>query len=137
MNHPLPFATPVTRRTLCRSAAGGLATLLGMPVRGLLAGEPGVVAREPRADSVILLWMGGGMSHIDTFDPKPGAKTGGEFAAIRTAVDGATISEILPTTATPPTTCSQAIPACGNSCIPRSARSWPTRWTGSVICPRS
>ena len=99
MNHPLPFATPVTRRTLCRSAAGGLATLLGMPVRGLLASEPGAAARKPRADAVILLWMGGGMSHIDTFDPKPGAKTGGEFAAIRTAVDGATISEILPTVA--------------------------------------
>ena len=94
------FATPVTRRTLCRSAAGGLATLLGMPVRGLLASESGDDAgRKPRADAVILLWMGGGMSHIDTFDPKPGAKTGGEFAAIRTAVDGATISEILPTVA--------------------------------------
>lgn len=99
MNHALPFSKPVTRRTLCRSAAGGLATLLGMPVRGLLAHEPRAAGREAQADAVILLWMGGGMSHIDTFDPKPGAKTGGEFTAIRTAVDGATISEILPTVA--------------------------------------
>ena len=93
------FSEPLTRRGLCRSAAGGLATLLGMPVRGLVAREPGVAARAAQADAVILLWMGGGMSHIDTFDPKAGAKTGGEFTAIRTAVDGVTISEILPTVA--------------------------------------
>ncbi|MEI6636385.1 MAG: DUF1501 domain-containing protein [Planctomycetota bacterium] len=93
------FSEPFTRRGLCRSAAGGLATLLGMPVRGLVAREPGVAARAAQADAVILLWMGGGMSHIDTFDPKAGAKTGGEFTAIRTAVDGVTISEILPTVA--------------------------------------
>ena len=99
MNHSMLFSEPLTRRGLCRSAAGGLATLLGMPVRGLVAREPGVAARAAQADAVILLWMGGGMSHIDTFDPKAGAKTGGEFTAIRTAVDGVTISEILPTVA--------------------------------------
>ncbi len=99
MNHSMLFSEPFTRRGLCRSAAGGLATLLGMPVRGLVAREPGVAARAAQADAVILLWMGGGMSHIDTFDPKAGAKTGGEFTAIRTAVDGVTISEILPTVA--------------------------------------
>lgn len=99
MNHSMLFLEPLTRRGLCRSAAGGLATLLGMPVRGLVAREPGVAARAAQADAVILLWMGGGMSHIDTFDPKAGAKTGGEFTAIRTAVDGVTISEILPTVA--------------------------------------
>ena len=99
MNHSMLLSEPLTRRGLCRSAAGGLATLLGMPVRGLVAREPGVAARAAQADAVILLWMGGGMSHIDTFDPKAGAKTGGEFTAIRTAVDGVTISEILPTVA--------------------------------------
>jgi hypothetical protein len=101
MNHAMLSHMPVTRRGLCRSvAAGGLATLMGMPVRGLSARETSAAARPARADAVILLWMGGGMSHIDTFDPKPGTKTGGEFAGIRTAIDGVTISEILPTVAT-------------------------------------
>lgn len=100
MNHATPFPGIVTRRELCRSVAfGGLATLLGMPVRDLFAGEAGAAVRPARADAVILLWMGGGMSHIDTFDPKPGTKTGGDFTAIRTAVAGTTISEILPTVA--------------------------------------
>jgi hypothetical protein len=95
------FPAPLSRRGILRSAtAGGLATLLGMPVRELLAGDAAGAPRRPaRADSVILLWMGGGMSHIDTLDPKPGAATGGEFSAIRTAVDGLAVSEILPAVA--------------------------------------
>jgi hypothetical protein len=95
------FQTPLTRRGILRSTtAGGLATFMGMPIRGLLGAETKAGPRRPaQADAVILLWMGGGMSHLDTFDPKPGAATGGEFAAIRTAVDGITVSEILPTVA--------------------------------------
>jgi hypothetical protein len=93
---------PLSRRDVLRSAtAGGLATLMGMPVRSLLAGDAdGAPRRTARADAVILLWMGGGMSHIDTLDPKPGAATGGEFSAIPTPVDGLRVSEILPTIAT-------------------------------------
>ena len=95
------FQTPLTRRGILRATtAGGLATFMGMPIRGLLGRETEGGPRRPaQADAVILLWMGGGMSHLDTFDPKPGAATGGEFAAIRTAVDGITVSEILPTVA--------------------------------------
>jgi len=48
------------------------------------------------ADHVILLWMSGGMSHIDTFDPKPGRETGGEFEPIETSAPGVVVSEILP-----------------------------------------
>ena len=91
----------LNRRGLLRAAsAGGLATFLGLPVRDLVAESRSRGPRGPaRADAVILLWMGGGMSHLDTFDPKPGAATGGEFAAIRTAVPGLSVSEILPTVA--------------------------------------
>jgi hypothetical protein len=49
-----------------------------------------------RAKSVILLWMGGGPSQLDTFDPKPGVKTSGEFKPIDTAIKGAQVSENLP-----------------------------------------
>jgi hypothetical protein len=40
--------------------------------------------------------MAGGPSQIDTFDPKPGTSTGGEFKAISTSVAGIQISEYLP-----------------------------------------
>jgi len=101
MHRTNQFQTRLTRRSILRSAPiGGLASFLGMPVRDLLAREErGGPHRPAQADSAILLWMGGGMSHLDTLDPKPGTATGGEFAAVRTAVDGITVSEILPTVA--------------------------------------
>lgn len=45
---------------------------------------------------VILLWLAGGASQLETFDPKPGRPTGGPFKAIPTAVPGAHISELMP-----------------------------------------
>src|SRR5688500_9211085 len=45
---------------------------------------------------VILLWLAGGASQLETFDPKPGRETGGPFRAIPTAVPGIHISELMP-----------------------------------------
>ncbi len=60
-------------------------------------------ARAAAADVVkarrcILIWLAGGPSHIDTFDPKPTAPadTRGEFKPISTSVPGLSISEVLP-----------------------------------------
>ncbi len=54
------------------------------------------IARTPgAAKSVIVLWMNGGPSHIDTWDPKKG-KVAGPHKAIRTRVEGVSISEHLP-----------------------------------------
>jgi hypothetical protein len=52
----------------------------------------------PRARNCILIWLEGGPSHLDTFDPKPGAASDvrGEFKPITTSVPGLQISEILP-----------------------------------------
>ena len=41
----------------------------------------------------ILLWMAGGPSQLETFDPKPGTDHGGETRAIATAVPGISIAE--------------------------------------------
>lgn len=45
---------------------------------------------------VILLWLAGGPSQLETWDPKPGRPTGGPFRAIRTNVPGVQISELMP-----------------------------------------
>ncbi|MBT4223680.1 MAG: DUF1501 domain-containing protein [Opitutae bacterium] len=82
----------VNRRQVIQGA--GVATLLGMPIRNLLA-QKGAV-RPPTADHVILFRNGGGMTHIDTWDPKPGRPTAGPFNAINTSADGIQISEIFP-----------------------------------------
>ncbi|HEV7403584.1 MAG TPA: DUF1501 domain-containing protein [Chthoniobacteraceae bacterium] len=72
----------------------GTAAMLGMPINRLVA-EIGA-AHAPKAESVILFWNGGGMSHLDTWDPKTGREVSGEFEAIKTSADGIQISEIFP-----------------------------------------
>ncbi len=62
----------------------------------LWAALPRRARADARARAAILLYMEGGPSQIDTFDPKPGRPTGGEFKAIATAVAGIQISEHLP-----------------------------------------
>jgi hypothetical protein len=53
----------------------------------------------PRAKHCIVLFMSGGASQLDTFDPKPGTKNGGPFAAIPTSATGIQVSEHLPNVA--------------------------------------
>ncbi len=54
-------------------------------------------ATDPkRTRSCILLWMSGGPSQLDTFDPKPEHENGGEFDPIDTSVPGIQICEHLP-----------------------------------------
>lgn len=48
---------------------------------------------------VLMIWLSGGVSQLETWDPKPGTDTGGPFRAIPTSVPGIHISELLPHTA--------------------------------------
>src|SRR5262245_31054205 len=82
----------LNRRAFLASAAAST-SLVGWLGR-LAAAEPD----RPRPKACILLWMGGGPSHIDTWDPKPEAPANirGEFGAIETAVPGIRISENFP-----------------------------------------
>src|SRR5207253_2844536 len=54
---------------------------------------------EPaRAESCVLIFLNGGMSHLDTFDPKPDQppEIRGEFATVRTSAPGVLMTEHLP-----------------------------------------
>jgi hypothetical protein len=91
----------ISRRGLVKwGAASALGLGLGASLgarRGLAAGADLLAGTNPKpARAVVLLYMAGGPSHIDTFDPKPGRKTGGTFKAIGTGVAGVQICEHLP-----------------------------------------
>ena len=63
------------------------------------------VANQQRIDgarSAILIWLDGGPSHLDLWDPKPMApsEVRGPFGAIATSTPGVAVSELLPRTAT-------------------------------------
>src|SRR5580693_3702602 len=87
------------RRTLLRA---GTSTFFGALVSrwlapgSALAADPTPAATPAKAQAVILLWLNGGPSHIDTFDPKPGRTTGGPFKAIQARAPGMKLSEHLP-----------------------------------------
>ncbi len=49
-----------------------------------------------RQMACILLWMSGGPSQLDTWDPKPGTETGGDARAIATAVPGIQVAHHFP-----------------------------------------
>ncbi len=70
----------------------GLADLLGLRAR---AASPAVGADDVRC---IFVWLDGGPSHYETFDPKPGAPSEirGEFKTIPTAVPGVHFSDTMP-----------------------------------------
>jgi hypothetical protein len=84
----------LSRRQMFRLAAAGV---VGFSTSGWIEALAADTASNPkRRKSCILLWMTGGPSQIDTFDPKPGHANGGQFKAIETAVPGIFVSEHLP-----------------------------------------
>ncbi len=82
-----------------RFMEGTAKTFLGVGALGLArraVADPGTAARADAAKHVIYLYMNGGMTHLDTFDTKPGHENQGETETIPTKVDGIAISGYLP-----------------------------------------
>lgn len=85
----------LSRRTFLGTAAG-VTLAADMSVLNVLS-SPVLASELKRNDKrVILLWLAGGASQLETFDPKPGRPTGGPFKAIQTSVPGIAISELMP-----------------------------------------
>ena len=94
-------AERVSRRGFLQAGMLGTA---GLTLSGLLREAKAAEAGEEdprRANSVIILWMRGGPSQHETWDPKPDAPAEyrGEFGPIRTKVPGVIINEFLPLSA--------------------------------------
>lgn len=88
------FCDGVSRRGFLQVGAVGLG---GLTLVDLLRAEA-VAGPTARPKSIINIYLPGGPSHIDTFDPKPNApkEFRGEFAPIDTNVPGIQICEHLP-----------------------------------------
>ena len=96
---------PFARRSFITGAAKAMLGIGAMPMLSqLAAASPATPAKignkvGGKAKSVIYLYMDGGMSHLDTFDTKPGAETQGPVESIKTSADGVMISEYFPSLA--------------------------------------
>ncbi len=85
----------LSRRALLGATASGLAGALAARLfdpRAAFAAP----AAGAHAKSCVVLWLNGGPSHLDTFDPKPGQPTAGPFKAIKTRARAFELSEHLP-----------------------------------------
>src|SRR5258708_2561958 len=79
----------------------GVLGTAGLSLASLLQHEAAAGPTASRERSVIILWMAGGPSHLDMWDPKPNApvEIRGEFGTIGTKVPGIQLSEMLPMSA--------------------------------------
>ena len=100
MKAPRLFSHPsISRRAFVGGTAlGGHLFFPGLGQRLARAAETrGADRRRPK--SLILLWLEGGASQLETFDPHPGTKIGGDVRAIDTSLPGLRIADNLPRTA--------------------------------------
>src|SRR5882724_10382060 len=81
----------ISRRGFLRTLAAGSAAVAGLRWSDSLSAYAGELKKQGRA--CILLWMAGGPSQFETFDPKPGSDNQGPTRAIPTSVPGLQIAE--------------------------------------------
>src|SRR6266849_148107 len=83
------------RQFLSGMTAGALGAMgFGDLVHPVMAKE-----LEKSQKRVLLFFLAGGLSQLESWDPKPGTETGGPFQAIPTSVPGIHLCELLPYTA--------------------------------------
>ncbi len=89
----------IARRQFLGQMAAGLGMATGLGLSG--SAMPAALANQLAAGQMRMLVfnMHGGVSQLETWDPKPATNTGGPFRAIPTSVPGMHISELLPETA--------------------------------------
>ena len=85
-----PLTPHIHRRSFLR--VGGLAGLSWLTPVGELLAAQAEQARQP-AQSIILLWLAGGPSQLETFDPHPGTMAAGGTKAIETRLKGVQLAE--------------------------------------------
>lgn len=95
-SHQSQFDPVNRRRFLGTMAAGAGAMAADMTVLNVLKDPLFAEELKRQQKSVILLWLAGGASQFETWDPKPGQETGGPYGKIKTNQPGVEISELLP-----------------------------------------
>lgn len=91
-----PWQHQLSRRQLLGTSAG-----LALGSMGLGGLVQSAVAKDlkKKQKQVLFIWIDGGMSQLESWDPKPGTQFGGPFRAIPTSVPGIHVSELLPRSA--------------------------------------
>jgi len=108
--YPAPENLPMTSHPACSGARATLAPDRRSFLRAGLLGTAGLgladllraeSSSQQRKNNVIILWMRGGPSHLDMWDPKPDAPVEyrGEFGTVATKAPGVRLGDLLPMSA--------------------------------------
>lgn len=90
MKEALNRLDPLSRRQFAANTARAALGLTLLPALDQAVHAAGSVGK---AKHLIYIYMSGGMSHIDSFDPKPGSETQGPIGVTNTNVDGIQLGE--------------------------------------------
>src|SRR5436190_401048 len=82
-----------------RAVLGSLTAMAGAAALGSVAPSPVLAELQTRQKRILNIFLHGGVSQLESWDPKPNTDTGGPFRAIPTSVPGVHICELLPFTA--------------------------------------
>lgn len=84
------------RRSFLRGTLAGLTAAVNLGGVGVSAAEPAAEELRKGGRRVLFIWLAGGSSQFETWDPKPGRDTGGPFRSIPTTVPGYRVCELMP-----------------------------------------
>ncbi len=91
-----PWEHRLSRRQWMGGSAGAVAGAIGL---GRLLTPALADELKKKSKQVLFIWLDGGISQLESWDPKPNTEFGGPFRAIPTSVPGIQVSELLPQTA--------------------------------------
>lgn len=93
---PCNYACNAPPHAVSRRGFLGATAALGL---GGFASATAAGALKKSQKRVLVIFLAGGVSQLETWDPKPNTDTGGPFKSVQTSVTGTRISELLPHTA--------------------------------------
>ncbi|HAY81423.1 MAG TPA: DUF1501 domain-containing protein [Planctomycetaceae bacterium] len=90
--HCNPLEHTLSRRQVLGAGAAGA---VGLGFGGLT--QPAIAEELKKSDKqVLLMWLDGGMSQLESWDPKPNTPYGGPYRSIATSLPGVHVSELMP-----------------------------------------
>jgi len=90
-----PWEHAFSRRRFLGASAGAFA----FGALGGLVSAPAAEEMRKKEKQVLFVWLDGGISQLESWDPKPNTQFGGPFRSIPTSVPGVHISELMPKSA--------------------------------------
>ena len=94
-----PLCKPWEHTTSRRQFLGASAGALAFGALGGMISPQAAEAMRKKEKQVLFVWLDGGMSQLESWDPKPNTEFGGPFRPIDTSVPGIQICELMPKTA--------------------------------------